>query len=77
MVGRVVFDENRASIERAEISPAAVRPFDSARLHDKLDFLVTSVVGDRVRALLELQSGFWSFAETPQQDLLVARARPR
>lgn len=68
MVGRVVFDENRASIERAEISPAAVRPFDSERLHGKLEFLVTSVVGDRVRALLALQSGFWSFVETSDRD---------
>lgn len=65
MVGRVVFDENGASIERAEIPRAAVRPFDSERLHEKVEFLVASVVGDRARALLALQSGFWSFVETP------------
>ena len=68
MVGRVVLDESRASIERAEISPAAVRPFASDRLHEKLEFLVTSVVGDRARALLALQSGFWSFVEKPGSD---------
>lgn len=63
MVGRVVLDENRASIERAEVPRTAVRPFDSDRLHEKLEFLVASALGDRARALLGLQSGYWSFVE--------------
>ncbi len=68
MIGRVVVGEGQTSIERAEVPPAAVRPFDSDRLHAKLEFLVTAMVGDRARALLALQSGFWSFVEKPDRD---------
>jgi hypothetical protein len=65
VVGRVTFvDQNRASIEHVEVPRAAVRPFDSERLHEKLEFLVSSMVGDRARALLALQSAFWSFVDT-------------
>jgi hypothetical protein len=65
VVGRVIFvDQSRVSIERVEVPRAAVRPFDSERLHEKLDFLVNSMVGDRARALLALQSVFWSFVDT-------------
>lgn len=65
IVGRVRCDQSRVSIEPAPIRPQTVKPFDSDRLHEKLEFLVTSLVGDRARALLELQSGFWSFIELP------------
>jgi hypothetical protein len=70
VVGRVVCDQHRATIEPAEIPPSAVKPFDSARLHDKLEFLVMSVAGDPCRSLLALRSGFWSFVEisTPHND---------
>jgi len=70
VVGRVVCDQHRATIEPADIAPNAVKPFDSARLHEKLEFLVLSVAGDPCRSLLELRSGFWSFVEisTPRND---------
>ena len=64
VVGRVRCEGSRATIERADVPHAAVRPFDAAKLHEKLEFLVMSVLGDRARGLLELQSGFWSFVET-------------
>ena len=51
------------SIERVEVPRAAVRPFDSERLHEKLEFLVNSMVRDRARSLLALQSAFWSFVD--------------
>jgi hypothetical protein len=63
VVGRVVCDQHRATIEPVEVPPNAVRPFDSARLHEKLEFLVMSVAADPCRSLLELRSGFWSFVE--------------
>jgi hypothetical protein len=65
VVGRVVCSQQRATIEPAEIPPNTVRPFDSARLHQKLEFLVMSVAGDPCRSLLALRSGFWSFVEVP------------
>jgi hypothetical protein len=70
VVGRVVCDQQRATIEPAEIPPSAVKPFDSARLRDKLEFLVMSVAGDPCRSLLALRSGFWSFVEVslPRND---------
>jgi hypothetical protein len=68
VVGRIICDQNRASIQRAEVPPAAVKPFDSAKLHDKLEFLVTSVAGDPFRGLLALRSGFWSFVELPAPE---------
>jgi len=68
IVGRVRCDPSGASIERADVPPDAVKPFDSRRLLEKLEFLVASVVGDRARALLELQSGFWSFVELAEPD---------
>jgi hypothetical protein len=64
VVGRVVCDGPRTTIQRIEISPSAVKPFDSSRLHEKLEFLVMSVAGDPARGLLQLRSGFWSFVET-------------
>jgi hypothetical protein len=64
VVGRVRCDGRRASIERVDVAPSAVKPFDSTRLHEKLEFIVMSVVGDPARGLLELRSGFWSFVET-------------
>jgi hypothetical protein len=65
VIGRVVCERNRAAIEPIEVAAGAVSPFDSRRLHEKLAFLVTSVVGDCAQALLALQSGFWSFVEMP------------
>jgi hypothetical protein len=64
LVGRVLCDGRRATIERVDVAPAAVKPFDASRLHEKLEFIVMSVVGDPARGLLELRSGFWSFVET-------------
>jgi hypothetical protein len=64
VVGRVLCEGRRASIERVDVAASAVKPFDSARLHEKLEFIVMSVVGDPARGLLELRSGFWSFVET-------------
>lgn len=63
IVGRVRCDQQRATIEPAEVRAAAVKPFDSTRLHEKLEFLVASVAGDPFRSLLALRSGFWSFVE--------------
>jgi hypothetical protein len=68
LVGRVICDGSRATIERVDVSAAAVRPFDSARLHEKLEFLVMSMVGDPARGLLELASGYWSFVETSDSE---------
>ena len=64
VVGRVRCDGSRATIERVNVAPSAVKPFDAGRLHEKLEFIVMSVVGDPARGLLELRSGFWSFVET-------------
>jgi hypothetical protein len=64
VVGRVRCEGRRTSIERLEIAPAAVKPFDASHLHEKLEFLVMAVIGDPARGLLELRSGFWSFVET-------------
>jgi hypothetical protein len=64
VVGLVICDGSRARIERIDVSPAAVKPFDSTRLHKKLEFIVMTVVGDSARGLLQLASGYWSFVET-------------
>jgi hypothetical protein len=76
IVGRVICDQNRASIEQAEIPPGRVKPFDSNRLHEKLEFLVTSIVGDPFRGLLALRSAFWSFVEVPSADGARDRGGP-
>jgi hypothetical protein len=68
IVGRIHCDQHPASIERAAISPGAAKPFDSAQLYEKLEFLVTSVARNPRRELLELRSGFWSFVELPDTD---------
>ena len=75
IVGRVRCDGGGVSIERADVPSDAVKPFDSSRLHEKLEFLVDSVVGDRARALLELQSGFWSFVDLPPSDPAADQGR--
>jgi hypothetical protein len=64
VVGRVICDGRRARIEPIAVAPSAVKPFDAARLHEKLEFLVMSTVGDPASGLLQLRSGFWSFVET-------------
>ena len=64
-MGRILCDDGRATIERVAVAPSAVKPFDARRLHEKLEFIVMSVVGDPARGLLQLRSGFWSFVETP------------
>jgi hypothetical protein len=64
VVGRVLCDGARATIERADVPAAKVRPFDALRLYEKLEFLVMSMIGDPARGLLQLRSGFWSFVET-------------
>lgn len=69
VVGRVLCDQNQASIEHAEIAPEAVRPFQSARLHARLEFLVESVVSDHLQGLVGLESGYWSFVETTDDVL--------
>lgn len=68
VVGRVLCEQHPASIERAAIAPGAAKPFDAARLYDKLEFLVMSVARNTYRELLELRSGFWSFVELPSSD---------
>jgi hypothetical protein len=65
IVGRIRCDQQRATIEPTEVRPDAVKPFDATRLHQKLEFLVTSVTGDPFRSLLALKSEYWSFAEVP------------
>jgi hypothetical protein len=67
VVGRVRCDGVRATIERVDVAAAKVKPFDAARLHEKLEFLVMSMAGDPARGLLQLRSGFWSFIETSAQ----------
>ena len=64
VVGRVLCDGVRATIERVDVAAAKVRPFDAGRLYQKLEFLVMSMAGDPARGLLQLRSGFWSFVET-------------
>jgi hypothetical protein len=64
-VGRVICGEAGVTVERVPIPAGSVEPFDGARLHGQLDFLVKSTVGDPVRSLLEIRSGFWSFVEIP------------
>jgi hypothetical protein len=64
VVGRVLCDGARATIERVAVPAAKVRPFEAPRLYAKLEFLVMTVIGDPARGLLELRSGFWSFVET-------------
>lgn len=68
IVGRVRCEPHRASIEPADIRADAVKPFDSTRLHQKLEFLVASVAGDPFRSLMALRSEYWSFAEAPSDD---------
>jgi hypothetical protein len=61
VVGRVICEGERASIERTDVAPHAVKPFDASHLHEKLEFIVMTAVGDPYRGLQELRSGFWSF----------------
>jgi len=68
VVGRVICDGTRATVEHVEVSPAAVKPFDSTRLHEKLEFLVMSMAGDPARGLLQLPSSYWSFVETSDAE---------
>jgi hypothetical protein len=63
VVGRVRCSDRDTQIEPAPIPAQAVKPFDASRLHQKLEFIVMSAVGDPVRELLSLRSGFWSFVE--------------
>jgi hypothetical protein len=65
VVGRILCDGTRASIEPAPLSAAAVAPFDRVMLLDKLEFLVGSAVGDTFHSLSALKSGYWSFVEVP------------
>ena len=62
-VGRVICDGDRVTIVPVNVSPAAVRPFDAARLREKLEFLVMSFPRDVCGGLLQLRSEFWSFVE--------------
>jgi hypothetical protein len=64
-VGRVIWDGSRATIVPVNVSPTAVRPFDAARLREKLEFLVMSFPRDVCGGLLQLRSEFWSFVELP------------
>jgi hypothetical protein len=64
VVGRVRCEGARATIERVEVPAGKVKPFDAARLHEKLEFLVMSMAGDPTLGLLQLRSGFWSFVDT-------------
>jgi hypothetical protein len=68
-VGRVVCDQSGVSVERLAIPLRAVEPFDPGRLHGQLEFLVKSAVGDPIRSLLEIRSGFWSFVEVSGREI--------
>jgi hypothetical protein len=68
VVGRVLCDDGKASIERVAVAPDAVRPFDASRLHEKLEFFVLTTTGDRYRGLLSLRSRFWSFEPIASLD---------
>jgi hypothetical protein len=63
VVGRVVCEGRRTTIQPVEIPPRAVRPFDASRLLEKLRFLVTSTGPDPFAELLKLRSDFWSFRD--------------
>jgi hypothetical protein len=63
VVGHIVCDESGPRIEPADIPAKSAKPFDSARLHEKLAFLVLSTAGEPCRSLLSLRSGYWSFVE--------------
>jgi hypothetical protein len=65
VVGHVVCSERGAKIELANIPASSAKPFDSTKLHDKLEFLVMSTAGEPCRSLLSLRSGYWSFVELP------------
>jgi hypothetical protein len=66
VVGHVVCDERGTRIEPASIPPTATKPFDSGRLHEKLQFLLLSVGSNPCRSLLTFRSGYWSFVELPE-----------
>jgi hypothetical protein len=66
VLGRVVCHSDHVTIEHIDVAPRAVRPFDTSRLHDKLEDLVLSAVADPFGALQKLRSGFWSFVAVPE-----------
>ncbi len=68
VVGHVVCDERGVRIEPASIPASATKPFDSGRLHDKLEFLVLSAANFPCRSLLTFQSGYWSFVELSEDS---------
>jgi hypothetical protein len=68
VVGHIVCDDGGPRIEPADIPARSAKPFDSARLHDKLAFLVLSTTGEPCRSLLSLRSGYWSFVEMSEAD---------
>ena len=55
------------AIQQLYVAAAKVKPFDAARLHEKLEFFVMSTASDPARGLLELRSEFWSFVEMSAQ----------
>jgi hypothetical protein len=63
IVGRIICEGARASIEPAEVSPRALKPFDSVRLLEKLRFLLATTADDPFKELPRLRSDFWSFHE--------------
>jgi hypothetical protein len=63
VIGRIVCNGRRASIQPGEIAAPAVKPFDSGGLLRKLHFLVESAVPDPFHELLRLRSDYWSFVE--------------
>jgi hypothetical protein len=52
-----------AKIEALPVRPEAITPFDPSALHDKLEFMVGSAVGEVFHALIRIRSGFWTFVD--------------
>jgi hypothetical protein len=68
IVGMVVCDQHGATVESAAFRANSVKPFDSTRLLQKLEFLVASAIGDPFRSLSSLRSEYWSFVEARTRD---------
>lgn len=64
-VGAVFFEKGRVHVEPLDLR--TVRPFDSGRLVEKLNFLVESAGEDPDR-LRALRSQFWSFEEARAKE---------
>ena len=66
-MGRVLCKERGASLEKVQVPPGALKPFDPERLYSQLNWLVGSAT-DPARDLLQARSKFWSFVEISPAD---------